>query len=60
MIALTMSDILQWINVLLIPILIYIVKIEMRIVRIETMQGAQYQNLVRRTRHHDMAEHELE
>jgi hypothetical protein len=35
--AITISDILQWINVLLIPAFIYIVKLERRIIKVETL-----------------------
>lgn len=45
------QEILQYANVLLFPILWYIVKLEVRLTKIETMQSAEYQYLVTRNRH---------
>lgn len=44
------NEILQFVNLLLIPILWYVVKLEIRLTKIETMQGAEYQFLVNRRR----------
>lgn len=46
-------EILQFINILLIPLLYYIIKVEIRLTKIEVMQGAEYRFLVSRTRSKD-------
>jgi hypothetical protein len=50
MTGLTWGEIFQWVNLLLIPILLYLVRVESRLTRIETMQSAEYQYLVGRMR----------
>lgn len=47
----SLESALQFINLLLVPILWYIVKVEVRLTKIETMQGAEYQFLIGRKRH---------
>lgn len=36
------KDLLQYINLLLVPILLYIIKVEIRLTKIETMQSAEF------------------
>lgn len=48
--TLSWTEIFQWVNLLLIPILLYLIKVETRLTRIEVMQSAEYQFLVQRKR----------
>ena len=50
----TIQEILPYLQLLLIPILLYIIKVEVRLTKIETMQSAEYQHLMRRTRNNDL------
>lgn len=50
----TLQEFLPYLQLLLIPILLYIVKVEVRLTKIETMQSAEYQHLMRRTRSDDL------
>lgn len=46
----TFVDLLSYLQLLLFPILWYIVKVEVRLTKIETMQSAEYIHLMRRVR----------
>lgn len=46
----TIPDLLQFANVLLLPILYYIVRVEVRLTKIETLQSAEYVSLMSRVR----------
>lgn len=46
----TVTELLQWVNVLLIPIVAYLIRIETRLTKMETMQSAEYQFLIGRHR----------
>ena len=52
--SLTLAELLPYLQLLLIPILLYIIKVEVRLTKIETMQSAEYQHLMRRTRNDDL------
>lgn len=47
------SELLQYVNVLLIPVIAYLIRIETRLVKMETMQSAEYKFLVSRVRSKD-------
>jgi len=44
------TDVLDFVNLLLIPLLFYVVKVEIRLTKIEVMQSAEYKFLVERNR----------
>jgi len=44
------TELLQYVNVLLIPVIAYLIRIETRLVKMETMQSAEYKLLISRTR----------
>ncbi len=53
-------ELLQYVNLLLIPILWYIVKVEVRLTKIEVMQSAEFKFLVSRKREHSKHNDESE
>jgi hypothetical protein len=46
----SLGDILQWTNLAFIPLLVYIIKLETRLARIEVLMAAEYQFLTRQGR----------
>lgn len=46
----TFTELLQWTNLGFLPLLIYIIKLETRLARIETLMAAEYKFLTREGR----------
>lgn len=46
----TVADILQWTNLGFVPLLVYIIKLETRLAKIEMLMAAEYQFLTRQHR----------
>jgi hypothetical protein len=46
----TMGELLQWTNLAFIPLLVYIIRLETRLARIEVLMAAEYQFLTRQHR----------
>ncbi|MBZ0105521.1 MAG: hypothetical protein K8H84_07800 [Sulfuricella denitrificans] len=48
----TLGELAQWANLGFIPLLVYIIKLETRLARIEVLMAAEYQFLTRQGRGH--------
>lgn len=46
----SLTELLQWTNLGFIPLLVYIIKLETRLARIEVLMAAEYQFLTRQRR----------